>query len=133
MDQTQTGVARWAAATFLGGLEVPPMLFVLLVALMTMGLSEMVSNVAAVATVLPLAYNWGAVLGVNPVLTTLVTALAGGLAFMFPMGTPPNAIAYSSGYYSIADSVRAGVLLSLMALGVFLLVALTYWPLAGIR
>ncbi|WP_068137915.1 SLC13 family permease [Limnochorda pilosa] len=98
---------------------------------MTLGLLR--RNVAAMATVLPLAYSWGAVLGVNPVLTTLVTALAGGLAFMFPMGTPPNAIAYPSGYYSVADSVRAGVLLSLMALGIFLLVALTYWPVAGIR
>jgi sodium-dependent dicarboxylate transporter 2/3/5 len=35
---------------------------------------------------------------------------------MFPMSTPPNAIAYSSGYIKAADMFKAGLLLNVLSL-----------------
>jgi sodium-dependent dicarboxylate transporter 2/3/5 len=55
-----------------------------------------------------------------------------GLAFALPMGTPPNAIAYSAGYFRLRDSIFAGSILKVVALVILALVARFYWPFLGI-
>ena len=42
-------------------------------------------------------------------------AIPAGFAFAFPIGTPANAIAYSSGYLKLRDLIIPGMLLGLMA------------------
>ena len=59
-------------------------------------------------------------------------ALPAGLAYSLPIGTPPNAIAYSARYHRIRDSVKVGALLNLITLGTFLLVARFYWTHLGL-
>jgi sodium-dependent dicarboxylate transporter 2/3/5 len=59
-------------------------------------------------------------------------AVPAGLAYSLPIGTPPNAIAFSARYHRIRDSLRVGVLLNLTTLIVFLLVARFYWTRIGV-
>ena len=128
-----TGAAKWIVTYLLGSVELSPFVLISFVALISIVLTEAMSNAAVVALVLPIAFELGdAVPGVSPMLMVFSVALPAGLAFSLPIGTPPNAIAYSARYHRIRDSVKVGVLLNLTALAVFLLVAKFYWPKIGI-
>ena len=73
---------------------------VLLVLVFTAGiifLTELTSNTATAATFLPVAGGVALGLGVDPMLLAIPVALAATCAFMLPVATPPNAIAYGSG------------------------------------
>ena len=58
-------------------------------------------------------------------------AVPAGLAFMFPMSTPANAIAVSSNYITVREMVTGGSIMCLIAWAVFNLSAYFYWPLIG--
>ena len=69
----------------------------------------------------------------DPVAMTYVVTIASGLAFTFPMSSPPNAIAFSSGYYGMRQAIRAGYPLNLAAFAVLALVMLLWWPIVGLN
>jgi sodium-dependent dicarboxylate transporter 2/3/5 len=127
------GAARWVVNYVLGSVELGPFSLMAFVGLISIGLTEAMSNAAVVALVLPIAFELGdSVPGVGPLAMVFAVAIPAGLAFSLPIGTPPNAIAYSARYHKIRDSVKVGVLLDLTALAVFLLVARFYWTRIGI-
>ena len=95
-------------------------------------LTEAISNVAAVALLLPICFGVAEGSGLSPVPVVFAVAVPAGLAFALPMGTPPNAIAYSAGYYRLRDSILAGSLLKVAALLLLALIARFYWPILGI-
>ncbi|MBM7622999.1 DASS family sodium-coupled anion symporter [Sporohalobacter salinus] len=129
----KTGATEWLSEIFFAQLELSPFIFLVCLVIFTNLLTEGVSNVAAVAIVLPLAYSIGEAYSINPIIITLSVALPGGLAFMLPMGTPPNAIAFSSGFYRVQDAVKFGIMLDIIAWLVYILVAKFYWPLIGLQ
>ena len=94
---TDSGLSDWIGeqASGLGG--VPLVLLVALVAAGVLLLTELTSNTATAATFLPLAGGVALGLGLDPLLLTIPVALAATCAFMLPVATPPNAIAYGSG------------------------------------
>ena len=58
-------------------------------------------------------------------LLTVPVALSATAAFMMPVATPPNAIAYGSGYVSMGNMVRAGIWLNIISLTVISIASLT--------
>ncbi|MFW6294668.1 MAG: SLC13 family permease, partial [Halanaerobium sp.] len=128
----ETGVTDWMAERFFSQIELAPILFIFLLAVFTSILTEGVSNIASVAVILPLAFSAAEAYSLNPILLTLSVALSGGLAFLLPMGTPPNAIAFSSGYYEIRDALKWGLLLKVIGWIIYVIVARFYWPLIGL-
>ncbi len=62
---------------------------------------------------------------------TMVVAIASGLAFMFPMGTPATAIAFSSGFLNTRDTARTGLVIILIAWLIFNLSIYFVWPVLG--
>lgn len=56
-----------------------------------------------------------------------------GLAFALPIGTPANAIAYSSGYLRSRDMFLPSMLLGFVSWVTFNLAVKLYWPLLGFR
>ncbi|SIQ33264.1 SLC13 family permease [Halanaerobium kushneri] len=129
----ETGVTDWIAARFFSQLNLLPFLFIILLAVFTSILTEGVSNIASVAVILPFAFSAADAYSLNPILLTLSVALSGGLAFMLPMGTPPNAIAFSSGYFEIKDALKWGLVLKIIGWLIYILVARFYWPLIGLE
>jgi len=128
----ETGAARWladAAMSRAPGLDGFWMLMIF--ACVAAFLTEAISNVAAVALLLPLCFSIAEGTGIAPASVVYAVAVPAGLAFALPMGTPPNAIAYSAGYHKLRDSVSLGALLKVIAL---VLVAFTlkyYWAFLG--
>lgn len=128
----RTGATDWLSETVFSQLELPPFLFLSFLAIFTMLITEGVSNVAAVAIILPLAFSIGDIYQISPIVMTLSVALPGGLAFNLPMGSPPNAIAFSSGFYRVEDALKRGAVITIVAWISYMLVAGFYWPLIGL-
>jgi sodium-dependent dicarboxylate transporter 2/3/5 len=129
-----TGVAAFIGSLtrHLGGL--PVLAVVLAIVAITTFASELTSNTAQVALMLPLLAAAAPGLGVSPALLLIPCTLAASLAFMMPVGTPPNAIVFGTGLVTIPQMVRAGVMLNLA--GIVLVTAFAYFvigPLLGGR
>jgi len=103
-----------------------------LLALATLLLTEGVSNSAAVAIMMPVAIPAGLAAGMNPVSVSMAVGIVAGFAFMLPMGTPPNAMVFSTGYVKTISMLRYGVIMSIAAFTLFALTVWLWWPVAGI-
>jgi sodium-dependent dicarboxylate transporter 2/3/5 len=128
----RTGAARWLVDAVLQGATIPPAVAVAAVALGTLILSEFMSNVAAVAVMLPLAFNMAAQLGASPVALTLATSIGAGLDFALPFSSAPNTIVFSSGYLRMVDVVKAGGAMTIVSLLLVVLLVWVWWPLLGL-
>ncbi|MBU1338205.1 MAG: DASS family sodium-coupled anion symporter [Acidobacteria bacterium] len=127
----ETSAVEWLVHRTLGSADVAPWVLVVLLSFLAIALTEAISNAAAVVILVPLAYGFAASTGISPEVLTLVVTIPSGLSFCLPVGTPPNAIAFSSGYYQMRDSLRVGIILNLAAWVLFLLAVRFYWPLLG--
>lgn len=94
---------------------------ILLLIVITVVLSEFMSNVALVQIFVPVVFGISKALDVNPILLAMPVTLAASIGFMFPIATPPNAIVFSSGYIRVKDMVKAGVLLDVVSIFIILL------------
>jgi sodium-dependent dicarboxylate transporter 2/3/5 len=99
----------------------PVWALVSLVVLVVMMLSHVTSNTATAAAILPLTASLTVSLGASPLLLSVPVALAASCAFMLPVATPPNAVVFASGRLSVAEMVRAGAPVGLIALVVICL------------
>jgi len=77
-------------------------------------LTQCTSNTATATVFLPILATLGESIGVHPLYLMLPCTLMTSYAFMLPVSTPPNAIAYSYGYLSMMDMVKAGSVLNLV-------------------
>jgi sodium-dependent dicarboxylate transporter 2/3/5 len=65
------------------------------------------------------------VLHVHPLFVLVPAVLSASLGFMMPAGTPPNALVFGSGYVTIPQMMRTGLVLDIIA--VILVTLLTYF------
>jgi sodium-dependent dicarboxylate transporter 2/3/5 len=112
------GVAAFIGSYARGFGGWPVLAVIAAVVALTVFLSEFTSNTAQVATMLPILAALAPVLGVPPVLLLLPCTLAASLAFMMPVGTPPNAIVFGTGLVTIPQMVRAGFWLNLAGIAI---------------
>jgi sodium-dependent dicarboxylate transporter 2/3/5 len=129
----KTGGAEWLARNTLGHLVHSPILLIATISFFAIALTEMISNSAVVALLMPVALTMGRDLGIDPRLMTMVVAIPSGLAFMFPMGTPATAIAFSSGFLTMRDTVRTGLVLFPLGWLIFNLSVHVIWPWIGFQ
>jgi len=113
---SSTGLAA-ALGEGLGTLSYLPLfIFVLAVAAMVIFLTELTSNTATVAALLPVVAAIAEATGQSPVILAVAAVLAASCAFMLPVATPPNAIVFASGYVTVPQMVRAGFALNIIGL-----------------
>jgi sodium-dependent dicarboxylate transporter 2/3/5 len=103
------------------------MIFLILVALMLF-MTEIMSNVALTAVLVPVVAGVAVGLNENPLWMTIPVTIASSCAFMLPMATPPNAIVFASGHIKVSQMVRVGVWLNLIAILLLVLLANTILP-----
>jgi len=102
--------------------EIPIILITIICIASIIVLTELTSNTATVSTFIPILGATAISLGENPLLLIIPATLAASCAFMMPVATPPNAIAYASGYLKMKDMIRAGVWINSVSLIIILLV-----------
>jgi len=109
----ETGVAEFigSQATFFAGVPTP--ILVLIITTAVIFLTELTSNIATTATLLPILAALAPGLGVDPYLLIIPATIAASCAFMMPVATPPNAIVFGSRQISLPQMMRAGIWLNL--------------------
>jgi sodium-dependent dicarboxylate transporter 2/3/5 len=78
--------------------------------------TEIMSNLALVTIMVPVVGNFSISLGLSPEYLCIPLTLAASCAFMLPVGTPPNAIVFSSGYIKIHEMAKIGFILNIIAI-----------------
>ncbi len=103
--------------------------FVILLALVAtaMILTEGISNSAAVAILLPIGYSLGTATGLDPITVTLAVTIPAGLTFLLPVSSPPNAISFAAGHYSIREVVQIGWPMTVLAFVTIVSVIVVWW------
>ncbi len=109
-----TGLTLWIGNQLglLSGMDLT--LFIGILVLLTLFLTEITSNTATATLLIPVMAAVAGTMGVHPYGPMFGAAVAASFAFMLPVATPPNAVVYGSGYISITQMVRAGVWLNLI-------------------
>jgi sodium-dependent dicarboxylate transporter 2/3/5 len=128
-----SGLAIWIGSQ-LSSLEGISLFILLLVIIATVNfLTEITSNLATTAMLLPILVSVAAILNINPYYLLVSATVAASCAFMLPVATPPNAVVFGSGYLSIKDMVQKGIwmnLISIIILTLFVYFALPWlWDL----
>jgi sodium-dependent dicarboxylate transporter 2/3/5 len=90
-----------------------PLIIVLIICLLLTFLTELTSNTATAAALLPIMAGTALALKYNPLLLMLPATISASMAFMLPVATPPNAIVFSSGYIRMSQMAKAGLILNL--------------------
>jgi sodium-dependent dicarboxylate transporter 2/3/5 len=107
----------------------PPLLLIGVLCLAVTFLSEFTSNTATAAILMPILGAAAKSNGMDPAALMFPATLANSLAFMMPVGTPPNAIAYGTGRVRIINMVRYGFVLNLIGVVIVTLVCWQLLPL----
>ena len=133
VEMKETGAAQWVAQSFLDllapiGADQGFGLWVAVSALTT-GVTNTMSNGAAVAVLGPIVLNVASVSGESPLIIGFITAVSSAFAYLTVVGTPACTIVYASGYLKTTDFLTVGSRMVVVSIVVMLLAASLYWPL----
>jgi sodium-dependent dicarboxylate transporter 2/3/5 len=95
-----------------------------MVTVISLFISEVMSNIAQVIVFSPVVCSLADAVGMNPLILGISMTLAASCASMMPMGTPPNAIVFASGHIKIRQMMKAGLVINLVAIA---LISLFCW------
>jgi len=123
----KTGAGAWIAQNLFSSIGINPYLVILVIIIFTVLLTNVMSNIGAVAILLPIGIAIAPEIGLSPLIVSMLIALSGGLAFMFVIATPGNAITYSSGYFSTKDLFKAGSIANIICIIIIFVIAIVYW------
>ncbi|HHL41113.1 MAG TPA: SLC13 family permease, partial [Candidatus Bathyarchaeota archaeon] len=101
---------------------------IIIVVVAGLGISIIASNTASAGIFLPIAIGLGQKIGFSPVILAVAVGISTSLDFMLPVGTPPNAIAYSTGKVSMPEMIKAGILLDITGAVLTIIMAYLLWP-----
>jgi solute carrier family 13 (sodium-dependent dicarboxylate transporter), member 2/3/5 len=109
----RTGLAEWMGGHFSGLSFLPFIMVIFIVTTVIISFTNLASNSATAAAFLPVMGSVAIGMGEDPLQLAIPVAVAASCVFMLPVGTPPNAIVYGSGVFSIPQMVKAGIWLNL--------------------
>ncbi len=95
-------------------IDMPVYFVVLLICVCITFFTELNSNVATTTLVLPILAATSISAGIAPELLMIPATISASCAFMLPVATAPNAIAYATGGVTVKDMLREGMRLNLM-------------------
>lgn len=128
----ETGAVNFIAQNMLGFTSHSSFLIMCTLLILVVFLSNVMSNSAATAVVLPISLRVMENIGIAGELPTYLIAMGSAMAFMLPIATPSAAIAYSSGYLEIKDLIKAGAVLSLVSIVTFITFGFEWWEFLGL-
>ena len=111
-----SGLAVWIGKQ-MTSLESVSLILLLLILIASVNfLTEITSNLATTAMLLPVLVSLASAIGVHPYYLLVGATLAASCAFMLPVATPPNAVVFGSGYLKIEDMVKKGFSMNIISI-----------------
>ena len=111
-----SGLALWLGELMTSFSVLPMFLLILLLIAAVNFLTEITSNLATTAMLLPVLAPLALEINVHPFGLMVGAAIAASCAFMLPVATPPNAVVFGSGYLKIQDMVTRGVIMNIFSI-----------------
>jgi di/tricarboxylate transporter len=103
-------------------------MYLLMLAMVTIVLTEIMSNNATAVIMVPVAFSVASQLGVSPKPLVLAVMFAASFSFLTPVGYQTNTIIYGPGGYRFSDFARVGAPLTILLLLISLLLIPAIWP-----
>ena len=124
-----SGLANWIAEKMvqLDGFSIIIILAVVVASVNF--LTEITSNLATTAMLLPVLAPAAVVLDIHPYMLMVGATLAASCAFMLPVATPPNAVVFGAKILKITDMVRVGILMNIISIILITIVVYFLLPL----
>lgn len=125
----KSGLSDWLGKQLTPLQSIPPAAIVLVLCFTVAVFTECTSNAATTTLFLPILASMARAISIHPLYVMVPCTLASSLAFMLPVATPPNAIAFSYGHLKVIDMAKCGVVLNIA--GVLLIsLAINTWGFA---
>lgn len=119
-----SGASQFVAGALTGALgDAPTVLLLLAIVTFVVFMTELISNTASAALLVPIFIGMAMTLGLPPPLFAAAIAVSASCAFMLPVATPPNAIVFATEQVPQATMMRCGVVLNLVCIVVITAVA----------
>ena len=127
-----TGLSAYLAHQMSGLGIFPAFLIVVILGVVAVLVTMVASNTGAAVILIPVAIPLAIGLGIDPLLVTMVIAIAVSMDFALPAGTPPSTIAYSTGKVTMREMITTGLMIDLVAVLVVTVVVVWIWGLLGL-
>ncbi len=125
---SDSGLAAWIGQQ-LTSLENLPLFILVIVLIAAVNfLTEVTSNLATTAMLLPILAPMAIAMGLHPYYLLVGATLAASCAFMLPVATPPNAVVFGSGYLHIPDMIKSGFWMNIISIIIVSLVVYFVLP-----
>ncbi|PTX62256.1 sodium-dependent dicarboxylate transporter 2/3/5 [Kordia periserrulae] len=111
-----SGLAVWLGNQMTSFSIFPLAVIIILLVASVNFLTEITSNLATTAMLLPVLAPMALSIDVHPFALMIGAAVAASCAFMLPVATPPNAVVFGSGYLKIIDMVKKGIVLNIISI-----------------
>uniref|UniRef100_A0A4W5LL07 Solute carrier family 13 member 2 n=1 Tax=Hucho hucho TaxID=62062 RepID=A0A4W5LL07_9TELE len=121
-----SGLSQWLGESLAPLQSIPPFAISFLLCLLTATFTECSSNVATTTLFLPILASMAVAIKLHPLYVMLPCTICASLAFMLPVATPPNAIAFSYGNLKVMDMAKAGFVLNIVGV-ITINIALNTW------
>ena len=114
--------------TSFAGPEVSRYLFLLGTITLAVVLTNMVTNVAIISFLGPIALSVAPIVDLNPIALTVIVSVSSCISYSLPMANPPCSIVFASGYVRILPMFIRGMILSLIGI---VLLSFVGYPMAN--
>lgn len=121
-----TGLVQILAQQIDSFSDLSPAILLMIAVFGTTLISELVSNTATANLVIPILLA-SPVFLVNSQQTIFAIVAAANLAFMLPVGTPPNAIVYSTGLIKLSTMIKRGILANITSIIIIISISLLFF------
>jgi len=124
-----SGLAVWIGSQ-MTSLEAIPLIALLFILIASVNfLTEITSNLATTAMLLPVLVSLASAIGIHPYFLLVGATVAASCAFMLPVATPPNAVVFGSGYLKIEDMVKKGIWMNIISIILLTIIVYYFLPL----
>ncbi len=127
-----TGLSAFLAQQMSGLGIFPSIIVVVIIGVVAVLVTMVASNTGAAVILIPVAIPLATGLGIDPLLITMVIAIAVSMDFALPTGTPPSTIAFSTGKVNMREMITTGLFVDLIAILVVTLAVVWLWGLFGL-
>ncbi len=124
-----SGLAAWIGSQMTSLTNVSILLLIFILIASVNFLTEITSNLATTAMLLPVLVSMAALVDVHPYILLVAATVAASCAFMLPVATPPNAVVFGSGYLKIDDMVKKGFWMNIISIVLLSLIVYFVLPL----
>lgn len=129
MAMQKTGGAEWIAMGVVGALDgFEPIVVLAVVYLLTLILTELVTNNAVAILMTPIAISIAGSMGVDPRPFLVAIMFAASASFITPIGYQTNTYVYGAGGYRFSDFIKVGIPLSMMLWAAAVFLIPKFWP-----